>query len=140
MAISRIEGKNYRYENGRIQFYGANGFRTDKGWCINWTPLGDVPVEVKPQSSILDDIRMCIEDDVAADKGEDIKVLYVTPENAAMLFLMGTIGVRNLKEIKEFDDHIDIPDFQIDKRFMTLRIVPDFEYGCATADADGNIL
>ena len=141
MAISRIEGKNFSYENGAIQFFGAEASRTDRGWCINWTPFGDVPVEVEPRSPLLEDIQACIEDDIAGGNRDKIKMLLVKPENAAVLFLLKKISAKDLKKAQEHDGVIDIPDINVfEDYFLTVRIMQDPEYGCATADADGNIL
>ena len=141
MAISRIAGENFHYDGGKIKFFDAEGFRTDKGWCVNWTELGDIPVEVERSSSLLSDIERCVEEDFKKGYRNNIKMLLVPPRNAAVLFLLNKIRTEHLKKAQEHDGVIDIPSILIyDRIYVTVRVTPGLEYGCATATEDGEII
>ena len=140
MGTSILKGQNYSFDNGVIRFYEAKAFRTGNNWAINWSLFGDFFIEVDPDPTIVDDIKMCIDTDVASGNGDKISMVLVDSRNAAKLFLLGIIKTGDLRKIKEYDEYIEIPCVKIHERFLKVRVMQQFDQKCATADAEGNVL
>ncbi len=140
-ASTNLGGKNFTYTSKAINFFGYEASRSGRGsWVINWALGGSINAEVRPENKLPDDIQLCINQDIAAGKGDKIAMLLVNPINGAILFLMDIITPEHLGHAQEHNDYIEIPDVEICDRILTVRVYEEPEYSFATADANGDII
>lgn len=85
---------------------------------------------------ILQDILECIATDTNAGKRHKIAYVIVDRRAAVSLYLSKVITTQHLRNAREHDDYIDIPDVTFDNLSLTVRIDKEVytDYFCATAD------
>lgn len=139
MAISQLNGVNYELDGNTINFFGAKGTKFDGGkWGINGL-LGDIWVQVNPDT-MMPRIAECIADDVSSGNGDKVAQLQLGARQAVVFYLEGKLTREHLKHASEGADFIDIPNVDVDGHILTVRIQANPEYGVATADSEGNVL
>lgn len=140
MSTSRISGNNFEVDGATLTVFEDKGFVMSNGnWATSSPFTHGMMVEEDPQS-IMESVREAIDADVKAGRGDDIAQLQLSPRYALSLFLEGTLTATDFRRAVESDGFIDIPDVDINGRKLTVRIIGNPEYKCATADSDGNII
>ncbi len=138
MATSQLAGLNYWHEGSSINFFGAKGVKLEQGrWAIN--AFHGLMAEVAP-SSIMDEVRECIRDDVDSGDGDKIAQLQLGPRQAVVFFLEGMMTPEDLSRAIEGPAFVEIPNVQIEGRSLTVRILPSPHYTVVTADKNGDVL
>lgn len=139
MATSQRAGINFNVDGSTIEFFDAKGSQmSSTSWCINAFG-GGLMAEVDP-SSMLDDVRDCIKQDVAAGNGDKVAQIQFGPRQAVVFFLEGKITREHLDAAVEGPDFIDIPNVNVDGKVYVVRVLREPELRVATADAEGVVL
>ena len=139
MATSQLTGVHYEVDGDTITFFDAKGTKFDGGkWGINGF-LGDIWVQVDPDT-MMPRITGCIADDVSNGNGDKVAQLQLGARQAVVFYLEGQLTRQHLTKATEGPDYIDIPNVDIDGRSLTVRILKEPQYSVATADSEGNVL
>ena len=137
MAANVIIGKNYYLKSGTINFYGAMGRSlTNDYWLINQEIDSTWMNKKEATDEILQAILECITADTNAGKRYKIAYVIVDRRAAVSLYLSKVITTQHLRNAREYDDCIDIPDVTFDNLSLTVRVDKEVytDYFCATAD------
>ena len=145
MAPDSIVGDNYSFDGNTIAFFGRMGVRmTPTVWLANlrsedggevnedWT--FDEPIHLANR------VRALVSETIDAGYKDLLTQILADPRHGVLLFLGEVFNVNHLGNACEGIGFVDIPNVEVDKHLLTVRVARDAEYPLATADREGNLL